>query len=83
MHRHPLAVFALAAVSLLAAFPLAIVNAVERGVAFVWAWLAPEAPKPAVDFDDHALAYGDVPGPLDPALLNSLRHEAGMRPLRC
>ena len=33
--------------------------------------------------DDGGTTHRDQGEPLDPALLNSLRHEAGMRPLRC
>lgn len=84
MHRHPLAAFLIAACHLIVAGPLLIVEAVERGVAFVWAWLAPQADRPvdSFDLDGRDVAYaGDAP--VDAALLNSLRHEAGMRPLRC
>ena len=84
MHRHPLAAFLIAACHLIVAGPLLIVEAVERGVAFVWAWLAPAGPALDRSFDVDARAVefaGDVP--VDAALLNSLRHEAGMRPLRC
>lgn len=82
MHRF--ASFVYAALALVAAAPLALVQAVERGVAFVWAWLVPEPDRPRDTFDlaGRDVAYaGDVP--VDAALLNSLRHEAGMRPLRC
>lgn len=63
------------------AVPLQIVSAVERFVAFAFSLIPTSAAAPRLVFS--------VPGPLpaaafertDPAVLNSLRHEAGMRRL--
>lgn len=64
------------------AVPLAIVSAVERAVAFVFALFPASAERPAFAFDfaDRQVAFaGDVP--VDAFVSNSLRHEAGMRRL--
>lgn len=76
-----LAAFCSLACSLIIAAPLAVIAAVERGFAFLWAllptfasesWLVPASPT---------LAFDAAGAANDPALLNSLRHEAGMRRL--
>lgn len=77
--RFSLALYA--CLSLVTAIPLAVLGVVERAVAFVFALLPTSAAVPRLVFN--------VPGPMpvasftraDPALLNSMRHEAGMRPL--
>lgn len=67
--------------SLILALPLALFEAVERAVAFVFALLPTFASSPRFAVDGPALAL-DAPGTsLDSALQNSLRHEAGMRRL--
>lgn len=69
----------LSAMAVLAAAPLAAWGVLERGIAFVWAWLAPE-PRDftEVSFEGLSLGYtGHVA--LDPALQQEMRHEAGMK----
>jgi hypothetical protein len=86
MRLHRLALFAAlsAAFHAILAVPIALVQAVERGVAFVFARLAPVAPADGsvriVNVIDPPELRGQSIGP---AVLNALRHEAGMRPLRC
>lgn len=71
-----------AALAMLAAAPIAMINAVDRAVAFVMAWFAPEPRDVRCSEFDSEVAFTEF-SPLDPALVNSLRHESGMRPLRC
>lgn len=82
MSRSRLSIICMSIAACLVALPLAIVSAVERGVAFVFAWLSPAAYRPALDtgFGDRLVAFaGDCP--VAPAVSNALRHEAGMRRL--
>lgn len=75
------AAFLTAACSIIAAYAVSAVQAVERVVTFAFLWLTAESEqRPVFAFDGPALTF-DSPAPLDPALLNSLRHEAGMRAL--
>lgn len=83
MSRSRFSILCSLACALILAVPLAIVGAVERAAAVLWSWIAPAF---ALDLDanlfaaDRTVAFaGDCPA--DPATLNSLRHEAGMRRL--
>ncbi len=60
---------------------LAFIGAgISRAVEFVFAAVDARAIDSFFDFDDRLVAFaGDAPQ-IDPALANSLRHEAGMRP---
>lgn len=81
-----LAVFASFAVAVRAVaidFPTAVFRWVDSAAAFVWGLvddLAKDFALPSDEPDDAGSWHVDS---LDPALANSLRHEAGMRPLRC
>lgn len=83
MSRSRFSILCSLACALILAVPLAIAGAVERAAAVLWSWIAPAfARLPALPFDfgDRMVAFaGDCPA--DPATLNSLRHEAGMRRL--
>lgn len=71
--------FFAAALSLIAAAPLAAVSALERGVAFIYGLFVPatalRAPRLAVP----GPAMNMTRAPFAAALQNSLRHEAGHR----
>lgn len=83
MHR--LIALAVASLAAIAAAPLALANAIVSAATFAWNWLKPEPDRNLIasfDFDGRLIAMG-CPPCVEPAVLNSLRHEAGMRPLRC
>lgn len=53
----------------------------QRAGSWLWHTFAPlPSPDPLPRIGDR-MDFGRVASPLDPALRNSLRHEAGMRPL--
>lgn len=64
--------------------PIAAINFADRCLASVTAWAADRFDFRSLDLglDDRRLAYEGFVD-IDPALQSSLRHEAGMRPLRC
>lgn len=70
-----------ACVTAILAVPLQIVSAVERFVAFAFTTLTTSAAAPRLLLN----SAGPLPAAAfernDPAILNSLRHEAGMRRL--
>jgi hypothetical protein len=74
--------FAYLFASLIIAAPLAIVHAVERAASFVWAWAMPKAEAPAFAVAGPDIRF-DIPAvpQAEAAVLNALRHEAGMRRL--
>lgn len=84
MARSRLSLICMSIAAAILAVPLAIVTAVERVAASLWAWMAPAfaytGPAFAFDTADRQLAYaGDCP--VDAFTSNALRHEAGMRRL--
>jgi hypothetical protein len=83
MQKSRFAILASIVCAAILAVPRAIVDTVERGVAFLVSLMPSLAEQDPFGFDGPALAF-DAPAPvaLEPALLNSLRHEAGMRSLR-
>lgn len=71
----------IALVSVLLAVPIMVADAVGRTVDWLLSFIPTFASEPRLALDGPALAF-DIPGvSADPALLNSLRHEAGMRRL--
>jgi hypothetical protein len=76
-----LALFCSALCSIILAAPAAALDAFERVVAFVWAWITEPVDFDAAPFiDDRHVAFaGDCP--VDAATSHALRHETGMRRL--
>lgn len=72
--------FLAAAFAVLAAAPLAAISALERGVAFVFALVAPSlADKRDFRLAPEGPAMNMTGQAVDPALQHSMRHEAGHR----
>jgi hypothetical protein len=67
--------------SLILALPLAIYAAVERVATFAFSLFPALASEPRLALDGPAFEFETTGTTGDPALLNSLRHEAGMRRL--
>lgn len=80
---HALATACLAAIHFLAyAAPVALFDAIATGLRWLAAPLLGDYRAPRLDLDG-GTQLRQSGEPLDLALQNSLRHEAGMRPLRC
>ncbi len=67
--------------SLVIAAPIAALAAVERAVAFAFHWLAPPTERRHVVVNVVTAPTVTAGSALGAALLNSMRHEAGMRRL--
>lgn len=64
------------------AAPVALFDAIATGLRWLASPLLGDYRAPRLDLDG-GTTHLDQGEPIEPALLNSLRHEAGMRPLRC
>lgn len=73
--------FAYALCSLMLAVPIIVISAVDRAASWLFSFLPVFASEPRLATDGPALAFETFGSAGDPALLNSLRHEAGMRRL--
>lgn len=74
--------FLLGFVSLMLAAPIIVAREVERAVDFLLGLLPVLVSEPRLAIDGPAMEFETNGTAGDPALLNSLRHEAGMRRLR-
>lgn len=68
-------------VSLMLAAPIAIASRLERAVGYLFSLLPVLASEPRIVIDGPVVDFEILGQTGDPALLNSLRHEAGMRRL--
>lgn len=59
----------------------ALALAVESAVAAAWTWLSPPLTQSPALVIGNGAAVVFTPSPLNPALINSLRHESGMKRL--
>jgi C4-dicarboxylate transporter len=81
MSRSRLSLICMSICAVLLAVPHAIVTGLERAASFIFDLIPALAAEPRIATNGPALAFAMPGRALDAALQNSLRHEAGMRPL--
>jgi hypothetical protein len=81
MSRSRLSLICMSICAAIIAIPHTIALAVERAAVFLFYLLPTLASNPRLSVAGPSLAFASPGHSLDPALQNSMRHEAGMRPL--